>query len=86
MLMSMRVSRQGHDRLVEDEEEPVDDDSRYGNIQPDRQRPTRDGFVFSESAAQGEIQSDDDERHNHGGKNRVTDEQSEVSGANRPVS
>lgn len=69
------------DRFVEDEEEVVDDDAGDGDVEPDGERPAGDGAVTRKARAQSEIQRDDDERDDGGGKNRVGNENGEINGA-----
>src|SRR5690348_2818335 len=69
------------DRLIEDEEEVVDDDAGDGDVEPDGERPAGDGAVARETRAQGEVQSDDDERDDRGSENRVRNENGEINGA-----
>ena len=68
--------------MVEDEEEPVDDDAGDGDVEPERQSPAGDDFVAAEAAAQSESESDEHERDDGHGEDGVGDENGEVRWAN----
>src|ERR1051325_11709775 len=65
-------------RRIEMIEHQVNDDTGYGNVQPERQRPTRYSAMPDEIAARGTIERDHDQRHDNHRQNCMTYQENEI--------